>query len=339
MNTPIATPIPAFPTAGWAPRRDAAQLLVARLGRVLPEPEILLGLPLLESIIDLKAAHDAVVVAHNYQVPLITVGIADFVGDSLEMARYASQCTARTIVVCGVHFMAETVKLLCPDKRVLLPNMNARCSLAESVDAEYVRGMRRSYPGLPIVAYVNTTAEVKAEADICCTSANAAAVARSLGVRRLILVPDRHLAGYVERETGIEVVSSGGQCSVHAQYSGSDIALYRREHGAVVLAHPECTREVQEAANFVGSTSAMVHYLRMVRPRRVLLLTECSMADTILLENPDIEFVKPCNLCIFMKSITTAGVARVLEDGCNEIEIDPNIAERARRAVSRMLAL
>lgn len=219
MNSLTRIPIPDQSAAGWADPHLDPQRFIARLGHLIPEAEILLNLPVLQSIIGLKAEHDAAVVAHNYQVPLITAGVADFVGDSLAMARFAAQCTARTIVVCGVHFMAETVKLLCPNKRVLLPNMNARCSLAESIDAEYVRAMRRSYPGFPIVAYVNTTAEVKAEADICCTSANAVAVARSLGVRRLILVPDRHLADYVAHETGIEVVSSLGQCDVHAQYA------------------------------------------------------------------------------------------------------------------------
>jgi quinolinate synthase len=339
MNTPIASPIAAIHSANGAPQGRAAQQLVTRLGRLLPEPEVLLSLPLLESIARLKVAHDAVVVAHDYQVPLITAGIADFVGDSLEMARYAARCEAGTIVVCGVHFMAETVKLLCPDKRVLLPNMNARCSLADSIDAQYVRGMRRSYPGLPIVAYVNTTAAVKAEADICCTSANAAAVARSLAVRRLILVPDRQLAADVERETGIEVVSSGGQCGVQARFSGKEIADYRREHRAVVLAHPGCSEETRRSANFVGSSAAMTRYLRLVRPDRVLLLGDCSMADEVKLDNPEVEFLEPCNLCIFMQAVTPPSVARVLEDGCNEIDVEPEIAQRALRAISRMLAL
>ncbi|MGA2710152.1 MAG: quinolinate synthase NadA [Steroidobacteraceae bacterium] len=339
MNPPMRVSLSYAPEARRAKRPILADVVIARLARLMPEAEIMLNLPVLESIIDLKAEHDAVVVAHNYQVPLITAGIADFVGDSLAMARYATQCAARTIVVCGVHFMAETVKLLCPDKHVLLPNMNARCSLADSIDAEYVRMMRRSYPGLPIVAYVNTSAEVKAEADICCTSANAIAVARSFGVSRLIMLPDQHLAGYVARSTGIEVLSSDGQCDVHARYSGTDIAAYREDHDAVVLAHPECPVDVQIAADFVGSTAAMARYLREKRPRKVLLLTECSMADNIFLEHPDIEFLKPCNLCIFMKSITLGGVARVLEDGCNEIEIDAEIARRARVAVTRMLAL
>jgi quinolinate synthase len=320
-------------------RQFNAASLVERLGRLLPLPEVLLQMPILESIARLKARHDAVVVAHNYQVPIITAGIADFVGDSLAMARYAAQCTARTIVVCGVHFMAETVKLLCPDRRVLLPNLNARCSLADSIDAGYVRDLRIKYPGLPVVAYVNTPAEVKAEADICCTSGNAVAVAQSLAVRRLILVPDRHLARYVAQEAAIDVVTSDGQCDVHARYAGTDIAAYRRERQAVILAHPECTADVQAAADFVGSTSAMRRFLSERRPRRVLLLTECAMADNLSLEHPAIEFLKPCNLCTYMKSITLEGVERVLGDDCNQIDIDPAVAARARHAVERMLAI
>jgi quinolinate synthase len=313
--------------------------LIAALGRVVPAAEIWLNLPLLEAIAALKAKHDAVIVAHNYQEPLIAAGVADFVGDSLAMARYAAQCTARVIVVCGVHFMAETVKLLCPNKRVLLPNLCARCSLADSVDRDYVRALRRSYPGLPMVAYVNTPAAVKAEADICCTSANAVAVARSLGVQRLIMVPDRHLAGYVARETGLDIVSCHGQCEVHVKYSGVDIDAYRREFPIVVLAHPECTESVQDCADFVGSTSAMSGYLSQTRPRRVLLLTECSMADNLSLQHPDIDFLRPCNLCSYMKSITLFGIATVLEDLSNEIDVDDAVAVAARRSVERMLSL
>jgi quinolinate synthase len=319
--------------------RRVPQAVLERLGHVIPAPEIMLNLPILDSILSLKASRDAVIVAHNYQTPLITAGVADFVGDSLAMARYAVQCTARTIVVCGVHFMAETVKLLCPEKRVLLPNLNARCSLADSISADYVRTMRRANPGLPIVAYVNTPAAVKAEADVCCTSANAVAVARSFQVPRIIMIPDRHLAGYVARETGIEVISSQGQCEVHVKYTGIDVDAYRREHNAMILAHPECTEDIQQRADFVGSTAAMVRYLDEARPRRVLLLTECSMADNISLEHPEIEFLRPCNLCSYMKSITPLGIARVLEDQCNTIEVESFIAERARRALDRMLAI
>ena len=339
MNSPVHNHEFAAPETRRAHLLIDRSALIARLAHLIPEPEILLNLPVLESIASLKAEQNAVVVAHNYQVPLITAGVADFVGDSLAMAHFAAQCTAPTIVVCGVHFMAETIKLLCPRKHVLLPTLKARCSLADSISADHVRTMRRVYPGLPVVAYVNTTAEVKAEADICCTSANAIAVARSLAVSRLIMLPDRHLAAYVAHETGLDVVSSHGQCDVHVKYSGTDIDAYRRDHDAVILAHPECTRDIQEHADFVGSTSAMVRYLRETRPRRVLLLTECSMADNISLDQPEIEFLKPCNLCSYMKSINLHDIEHVLEDRCNEIEIDERVAERARHAVERMLAL
>ena len=278
-------------------------------------------------------------VAHNYQIPLITAGIADFVGDSLAMARYAARCTAPVVVVCGVYFMAETVKLLCPDKKVLLPNLLAGCSLAASITAEDIRELRTRHPSTPVVAYVNTSAAVKAEADICCTSANAVAVARALGTPRLLMVPDRHLAGYVARQTGLEVLTSDGQCEVHVKYSGTDVDAYRRDYPVTVLAHPECPSDVQAHADFVGSTSAMVEYLDAWRPRRVLLLTECSMADNVAIHHPEIEFVKPCNLCSYMKSITLDGVALVLDDLCNEIAIDGALAARARLPIKRMLAL
>lgn len=332
---------PIFPARAGPPKRAALDIerLTAQLAHVLPEAEIVLGLPALQAIVALKAERGAVVVAHNYQVPLITAGIADFVGDSLAMARYAAQCTAPVIVVCGVHFMAETVKLLCPTKRVLLPSLLAGCSLAASITAEDIRSLRRRYPQTPVVAYVNTSAAVKAEADICCTSANAVAVARSLQVQRLLMVPDRHLAGYVARQTGLDILTSHGQCEVHVKYSGADIDNYRRESGVTILAHPECPRDVQERADFVGSTAEMAEYLGARRPRRVLLLTECSMADNVALLHPEIEFLKPCNLCSYMKSITLEGVVQVLKDLSNEIDIDAAIASRARLPIERMLAL
>lgn len=313
--------------------------LMGRLARVLPAAEIALALPVLERIAELKAARDAVVVAHNYQVPLITAGTADFVGDSLAMARFAAACDAPVIVVCGVHFMAETVKLLCPRKSVLSPNPLAGCSLAASVTAADVRALRARNPGAPVIAYVNTSAAVKAESDICCTSANAAAVAVCLRTSRVIMVPDRHLAGFVARHTGLDVVSHAGECEVHVKYTGADVDAYRDEVDAVVLAHPECPAEVQDRADFVGSTGAMAEYLGVHRPRRVLLLTECSMADNVAVLHPEIEFLKPCNLCSHMKSITLEGVMRVLEDPDNPIEIDPSLADRARRPIERMLAL
>jgi quinolinate synthase len=291
--------------------------LIARLAHLVPEPEIALSYPLLERIATLKDELGAIVVAHNYQVPLITAGVADFTGDSLEMARFAARCDAEVIVVCGVHFMAESVKLLCPGKRVLLPSPDAGCSLAGSITAAGVRDLRRRHPGISVVAYVNTSAAVKAEADICCTSANAVEVALSLREPRLIMLPDRHLA----------------------RYAGTDIADYRASTGAVVLAHPECPQDVQEQADFVGSTSAMARYLGERRPERVLLLTECSMADTVSVVYPDIQFLRPCNLCGYMKTVTLERIADALQALRHEVTIDEAVAVRARRSLERMLAL
>jgi quinolinate synthase len=313
--------------------------LVARLAHLVPEPEIALSYPLLERIAALKDKLGASVVAHNYQVPLITAGVADFTGDSLEMARFAARCDAEVIVVCGVHFMAESVKLLCPGKRVLLPSPDAGCSLAGSITAAGVRDLRRRHPGIPVVAYVNTSAAVKAEADICCTSANAVEVALSLRELRLIMLPDRHLARYVAGRTGLDVIAWGGECEVHAKYAGTDIAEYRASTGAVVLAHPECPQDVQEQADFVGSTSAMARYLGERRPERVLLLTECSMADTVSVAYPDIQFLRPCNLCGYMKTVTLERIADALQALRHDVTIDEAVAVRARRSLERMLAL
>ena len=321
------------------PRGASGAVLHARLGHVVPEAEIELALPLIEEILELKARHEAVVVAHNYQVPLITAAIADFTGDSLAMARYGARSRARTIVVCGVRFMAETAKLLCPEQHVLLPSRTAGCSLAESITAADVIELRRRYPGVPVIAYVNTSAAVKAEADICCTSANAVEVALALESPRVILLPDRHLAHYVAQRCAIEVIPWPGVCEVHVRFSAGDIGDYRVATDAVVLAHPECPADIQAQASFVGSTSAMVDYLKSVRPRRAMLLTECSMADNVSVACPEITFLRPCNLCRHMKSITLESVAdalRVLEPA---IEIHPNIARRARRPIERMLAL
>jgi len=320
-------------------RRDLGASLRSRLKHVVPEAEIELGLPLVEEILDLKRQHDAVVVAHNYQVPLITSAIADFTGDSLAMARYAATSRARTIVVCGVEFMAETAKLLCPDQLVLLPSRTAGCSLAESISAPDVVELRRRYPGVPVVAYVNTSAAVKAEADICCTSANAVQVTLSLSSPRVIVLPDRHLATHVAQHCPVEIIAWPGACEVHVRFSADDIRGYRRAVDAAVLAHPECPAEVRAQASFVGSTSAMVDYLQAVRPRRAMLLTECSMADNVSVMCPEITFLRPCNLCRHMKSITLESVAGTLRSLEPAVEIDPHIAGRARRPIERMLAL
>ncbi len=318
---------------------DLGPVLRLRLGHVVPEAEIELGLPLIGEILGLKARHEAVVVAHNYQVPLIAATIADFTGDSLAMARFAARSKAPVIVVCGVQFMAETTKLLCPGQCVLLPSRTAGCSLAESITAADVAALRRQYPGVPVIAYVNTSAAVKAEADICCTSANAVEVALSLACPRVIMIPDQHLAGFVARQCALEVISWPGACEVHVQFSANDIREYRDATKAEVLAHPECTAEIQAVANFVGSTSGMVDYLKSTRPRRAMLLTECSMADNVAVACPQITFIRPCNLCRHMKSVTLESVAEALRQMEPAVKIDPRIAERARRPIERMLAL
>ncbi len=312
--------------------------LAGRLGRALPLPEVMLCMPLIAEIRELKAERRAVIVAHNYQVPAITAGIADFTGDSLAMARFAAQIPAETIVVCGVRFMAETAKLLSPSRTVILPAPEAGCSLAESITAADVRALRDRYPEVPLVAYVNTTAAVKAEVDICCTSANAVAVVKSLGSPRVIMLPDRFLAGFVSERVDCEIIPWPGSCEVHERFSAADIAEYR--HMDVrVLSHPECPPDVQAASDFVGSTAAMIEYLDAMPRGRVLLLTECSMADNVLLARPDIRFERPCNLCRHMKTITLEKVRDSLRGGGCVIEIDPKIAERARRPLRRMIEL
>jgi quinolinate synthase len=312
--------------------------LAARLAGVMPEPEAWLQMPLIEEIRDLKVARRAVVIAHNYQVPPITAGVADFTGDSLAMARFAAQTDADTIVVCGVRFMAETAKLLSPARRVLLPAPEAGCSLAESVTAADVRALRARYAGVPVVAYVNTTAAVKAEADVCCTSGNAVAVVKSLSSPRVIMLPDRFLASFVAERVACEIIAWPGTCEVHDRFSAKDISQYRGMD-VRVLAHPECPPDVQAAADFVGSTAAMIEYLNAAPPGRVLLLTECSMADNVLLARPDIQFERPCNLCRHMKAVTLEKVRNALRDGRPTIDVDPEIAERARRPLQRMIEL
>lgn len=316
----------------------SGRTLAARLSHVVPPAEIELGLPLIERILDLKASRGAVVLAHNYQVPLITAAVADYTGDSLAMAQFAVNCEADTIVVCGVRFMAETVKLLCPDKRVLLPAQEAGCSLADSITPEDVRRVRERCPEVPVIAYVNTSAAVKAEVDICCTSSNAVRIAESLGSERVIVLPDRHLAEFVARATELEVIAWHGECEVHTRFSPADIRGFRVSAGATVLAHPECPAAVQAEADFVGSTAAMADYLVRRRPQRALLLTECAMADNVAVQCPDITFLRPCNLCRHMKATTLERVAAALETLGEQIRIDPAIAERARAPIVRMLS-
>src|SRR5262245_62863769 len=292
------------------------------------------------AILDLKRERNAVVLAHNYQTPEIFHGVADIVGDSLALAREAMKADADVIVLAGVHFMAETAKLLNPAKRVLIPDLRAGCSLAESITAEDVRLLRQRWPGVPVVTYVNTSAAVKAESDICCTSGNARKVIESLGVPKVIMLPDEYLAQNIARETEVEIITWAGHCEVHERFSAADVRRLRAGHpGVVVLAHPECPPEVVAEADFAGSTAAMADYVGRERPRRVVLMTECSMSDNIAALNPEIEFVRPCNLCPHMKRITLPKIRRALETMRHEVTIDPAVAEAARRAVERMLAI
>jgi len=311
-----------------------------RLARVIPPLEWPFFADDIAAIQRLKRERNAIILAHNYQTPEIFHGVADIVGDSLALAREAVMVQADVIVLAGVHFMAETAKLLNPSRTVLIPDAEAGCSLAASITGADVRLLRQRYPGVPVVAYVNTSAEVKAESDICCTSGNAVKVAESLGSPRVIMLPDQYLAKNVAAETQVEIIAWAGQCEVHERFSAADIATLRQSHpGVVVLAHPECPREVVEAADFAGSTAAMVGYVGTHRPARVALVTECSMADNVSVDYPDIEFVRPCNLCPHMKRITLPKIRRALETMSHAVTIPEALAGRARRSVERMIAI
>jgi quinolinate synthase len=294
----------------------------------------------IDAIVALKKSRNAVILAHNYQTPEIFHCVADIVGDSLALAREAMQVETDVIVLAGVHFMAETAKLLNPSKTVLIPDRRAGCSLADSITPEDVRLLRRSYPGVPIVTYVNTSAAVKAESDICCTSGNAKAVIESLGVDRVIMLPDEYLAKNIAAETKVKVITWTGHCEVHERFSADEVRQLREDHpGVVVLAHPECPPEVVAAADFAGSTAAMSSYVATIRPPRVVLLTECSMSDNVAIQYPDLEFIRPCNLCPHMKTITLRNIRRALETMQHQVTIDESVAARARLAVERMLAI
>jgi quinolinate synthase len=297
-----------------------------------------------QAINALKRERGAVILAHNYMTPEIFHCVADFVGDSLQLAREAARTNAKVIVQAGVHFMAETAKILSPDKTVLIPDMRAGCSLAASINGADVRLLRQKYPGLPVVTYVNTSAEVKAESDVCCTSSNAKAVvedvAREWGVDTVIMIPDKYLAQNVANQTRVKIITWEGACEVHERFTAEDIRSYRTANpGVVVLTHPECPPEVVAESDFAGSTAAMISYVGDHRPKRVVMVTECSMSDNVAVEYPDVEFVRPCNLCPHMKRITLPKILHSLETMTTEVMVDPAIALRARAAVERMLTV
>jgi quinolinate synthase len=318
--------------------------LYPKVARFIPQAEWHAYAPVIAEINRLKREKNAVILAHNYMTPEIFHCVGDFVGDSLALAREAARTDAAVIVQAGVHFMAETSKILSPDKTVLIPSMEAGCSLAASITGADVRLLKQKYPGLPVVTYVNTSAEVKAESDICCTSGNAVkvveAIARDFGTDTVIMIPDKYLARNVAAQTGVKVITWEGACEVHERFTPQEIRDYRAANpGIVVLAHPECPPEVVAEADFAGSTAAMIGYVGSHRPQRVVMITECSMSDNVAAENPDTEFVRPCNLCPHMKRITLDGILRSLQTMTHEVVVDPVIAARAKAPIDRMLAV
>lgn len=325
----------------FTPAVDAeTAALYDKVARVIPPMEWPVHAPYIAAINALKREKNAVILAHNYQTPEIFNCVADMVGDSLALAREGAKSDADVIVMAGVHFMAETAKILSPEKTVLIPDVNAGCSLAESITGADVRLLRQRYPGVPIVAYVNTSAEVKAEVDITCTSANAVQVVESLGVPEVICLPDEYLAQYVASQTKVKIITWHGHCEVHERFTGEQIrALREGQDNLVVLAHPECPQDVLAEADFVGSTAGMSDYVGQRHPKRVVLITECSMADNVAVQNPGVEFLRPCNMCPHMKRITLPKILHSLQTMTTQVHVDPEIARRARLSVERMLAV
>jgi len=296
--------------------------------------------PYVKAINDLKKQRNAVILAHNYQTPEIFHCVADIGGDSLQLAREATKVKEQVIIQCGVHFMAETSKILNPDKTVLIPDSRAGCSLASSITGADVRLLRERFPGVPVVAYVNTSADVKAEVDICCTSSNAVQVVESLNAESVIFVPDQYLAKYVASKTSVKIIAWKGACEVHERFTGDELRTYREADPSVqIIAHPECPPDVIAEADFTGSTAHMIDWVRKHQPKRIVMVTECSMADNVQAELPNVEFVKPCNLCPHMKRITLPKILDSLLTMREEVTVDPAIIDKARRSVERMINL
>ena len=328
-------------TLGYAPAVAAATAdLYERVRAVVPPLEWPVHAPYIDAIQRLKKTRGAVVLAHNYQTPEIFHGVADLSGDSLALAQQAAETDADVIVMCGVHFMAETAKILSPEKTVLIPDLEAGCSLASSITAADVRLLRERYPGAPVVTYVNTSAEIKAESDICCTSSNAVEIVESLGAGRVIFLPDEFLGRYVAGRTAVEIILWHGHCEVHERFRAEDLRAYRESYpGIQIFAHPECPPDVLAEADYVGSTSGLIRHVEATRPERVMLVTECSMSDNVAVAHPEVEFIRPCELCPHMKQITLPKILRSLEQMQHEVTVAPDVADRARLAVERMLAV
>ena len=324
----------------------AAELrpIYERIADFVPEMEWVMMAPYVKEILRIKKEKNAVILAHNYMTPDIFHTVADFAGDSLQLAQEAGRSDADIIIQAGVHFMAETSKILSPGKKVLIPDLRAGCSLAASITGHDVALMKEKYPGLPVVTYVNTTADVKAESDICCTSSNAVEIVEKIaaewGVDAAIMVPDEYLAKNVAKLTDIKIIAYHGRCEVHEQFTADDIKAYREANpGVVVLAHPECSPEVVDEADYAGSTSGMIAYAKEKRPPKVVMLTECSMSDNVAAETPGVEFIRPCNLCPHMKRITLANILDCLINETYEVQVDGDIAVAAKASVDAMLRL
>ena len=308
-----------------------------KISKFVPENEWKVHAPLIEKINKLKKEKNAIILAHNYQTPEIYHGVADIAADSLALAVEAAKTSADKIIMCGVHFMAETAKLMNPAKKVFLPDMEAGCSLASSITGEDVRLLKQKYPGVPVVSYVNTSADVKAETDICCTSANAVKVVESLNVDKVIFLPDQYLADYVAKNTKVKIIAWKGTCIVHEQFTEKEIKDIKTQNpGIKVIAHPECPPDVIAASDFAGSTSGMIKYVKDNQPKKVMLVTECSMSDNVEADNPNVSFIKPCNLCPYMKKINLEKILDCLENDTNEIILDNKTIEAARKSVIRM---
>ena len=320
--------------------KKATDPIYQKISGTVPEIEWLTHAPYIYKINKLKKEKNAVILAHNYQTPEIYHGISDFSADSLALAVEAAKTKADIIVMCGVHFMAETAKLMSPNKKVLLPDMKAGCSLSSSITGEDVRKLKNQYPSVPVVSYVNTSADVKAETDVCCTSANAVKIVNSLGVKKVIFLPDDFLAKYVASQTDIEIISWKGTCEVHEQFNDVEINEIRKNNpGIKIIAHPECPPDVIKASDFAGSTSGMIKYVRDNQPEKVMMVTECSMSDNVQIDNPNVKFIRPCNLCPHMKKITLPKILDCLENETNEILMDNITIEKARNSVERMVKI
>mgnify|MGYP001427565932 FL=1 len=312
--------------------------LYEKVRKFIPEVEWAVYEPLVDKINRIKKEKNAVILAHNYMTPEIYHCVADIVGDSLLLAKESQKAKADTIIMCGVHFMAETAKILNPDKKVLIPDAEAGCSLAESITGDDVRLLKEKYPGVPVVSYVNTSADVKSETDICCTSSNAVEIVESLGVDKVIFLPDEYLAQNVAAQTKVKIISYKGTCIVHERFTPEEIKEYRKNYpGIVVLAHPECPPDVVAEADYTGSTSKMSNYVRDRKPKKVLMVTECSMSDNVAIENPEVEMIKPCNLCPYMKKITLRGIYDSLTKGTEEVTLTKEVMDKARLSIERMI--